>query len=89
MARLYLRTRGGALDEHDTETHSGGCTKMIRESQIKHERGSFWVLDTGDTYTVMRTGVTHSVSDSAYPRTDAGLSIAVSRCDYLAKAEGR
>jgi hypothetical protein len=34
---------------------------------------------------VLRTGLTHSTSDSAYPRTPGGLSIAIARCNYLAK----
>ena len=31
---------------------------------------------------------THAVSDSAYPDTADGLSIAKARCDYLAKRRG-
>ena len=58
---------------------------MIRESDIKHENGAHWVLDDRASYTVYRTGLTHSTSDSAYPRTPDGLSIAIARCDYLAK----
>lgn len=55
-----------------------------RERDIKHEAGSYWVLDTGKAYAVMVQGVTYSTSDSAYPRTPDGLSIAVARCNYLA-----
>jgi len=55
------------------------------EKQIKHENGKFWVLDTGKTYAVMQNGVTHSTSDSEYPRNKNGLSIAIARCDYLAR----
>jgi len=51
---------------------------------IKYENGRFWVLDTGKAYAVMVNGITHSESDSAYERTDDGLSIAVARCNYLA-----
>ena len=36
-------------------------------------------------YTVFLTGVTHSVSDSAYPRNPDGLSIATARAKYLDK----
>lgn len=57
----------------------------MKESQIKHENGDYWVLDNGDCYTVMIAGVTHSKSESAYAHTIDGLSIAVSRCNYLAK----
>ncbi len=57
----------------------------MRESDIMHERGSFWVgrerRNGGVQYTVYKTGFTHSVSDSAY----LDLSIAIARCDYLAK----
>jgi hypothetical protein len=57
----------------------------INEQQIKHENGDYWVLDTGTTYAVMRTDVTHSVSDSVYAHSADGLSVAISRCNYLAK----
>ena len=55
-----------------------------RERDIKHENGCYWVLDTGKAYSVMVAGVTHSTSDSTYPRDPDGLSIAVARCNYLA-----
>jgi hypothetical protein len=58
----------------------------MTERDIKHENGSFWVLDTRKAYAVMRPhGAIASESDSAYARTDDGLSIAVARCDYLAR----
>ena len=56
---------------------------MIRESDIKHESGTHWVLDDKKCYMVLRVGLTHSTSDSAYPRTPDGLSIAIARCNYL------
>lgn len=55
-----------------------------RERDIKHEAGRYWVLDTGTAYAVMVQGVTHSASESAYPRDPDGLSIAIARCNYLA-----
>ena len=58
------------------------------EKDIKHENGDFWVLDTKDSYTVMINGVTHSTSDSSYERNEDGLSIAMARCNYLAKRKG-
>ncbi len=54
-----------------------------QERVIKHEAGRYWVCDTGKTYAVMVAGVTHSESESAYSRTDDGLSIAIARCNYL------
>lgn len=59
--------------------------KRLKESDIKHENGAYWVADTGDAYTVFQNGVTHSTSDSAYKRNADGLSIAIARCNYLAK----
>jgi len=59
----------------------------MRESDILYENGKFWVLKDKhkgkQTYTVMFTGITHSesVDDVTYP----DLSLAVARCDYLAK----
>lgn len=58
-----------------------------KEKDIKHEAGNFWVLDTGKAYAVMVSGVTHSISESAYERTDDGLSIAVARCNYLSSKQ--
>ena len=60
----------------------------MTEADIVHENRQYWVMKDSRTgnvcYTVMRCGVTHSVSDSSY--TD--LSLAIARCDYLAKANG-
>jgi hypothetical protein len=59
----------------------------MTETDIMHENGSFWVGrdKPGKAYVVYRTGSTHSTSDSAYPLTADGLSIAKARCDHLAK----
>jgi hypothetical protein len=56
-----------------------------KESDIKHENGTFWVLSDKNAYTILKTGLTHSVSIEAYPKTSDGLSIAIYRCNYLAK----
>ncbi len=60
-----------------------------KESDIVHENGAHWVLrDTRHkppVYAVMVSGVTNSTSDSAYPLTEDGLSIAKARADYLAR----
>lgn len=61
----------------------------MRETDIKHEAGIYWVLSTRDAYTVFKTGLTYSVSDSAYAHTPDGLSIAISRCNYLAKKDSK
>lgn len=58
----------------------------MKMSDILHENGKFWVLRDNykgqETYTVMKSGITHSEScdDVTYP----DLSIAIARCDYLA-----
>lgn len=62
---------------------------MIRESQIKHSAGRYWVLDTRRDYSVMCDGLTHAESDSSYARTPDGLSIAIARADYLAKRDSK
>jgi len=56
---------------------------MIKERDIVHEAGSYWVLRTKDAYHVMRPKGCVSVTDSAYAKTDDGLSIAKARADYL------
>lgn len=57
----------------------------MTENDIMHENGMFWVGREKDCYVVYRVGATHSTSDSAYHKTPDGLSIAIARCDYLAK----
>lgn len=54
---------------------------MIKEKDIMHENGKFWVLRKGGVFYVMVAEVTHSSSDSAYE----DLSLAIYRCDYLAR----
>ena len=56
----------------------------MRESDIMHEVGDYWVARQKGTYVVYKVGGTHSISDSAYAKTADGLSIAIARCDYLA-----
>ena len=59
----------------------------MTEKDIMHENGAHWVGRdrTLRQYVVFKTGVTHSNADSAYAMTADGLSIAIARCDYLAK----
>jgi hypothetical protein len=57
----------------------------MRESDIVHENGDYWVAREHAVYTVYKSGVTHSVSDSSYAKDADGLSIAIARCDYLAR----
>ena len=64
---------------------------MFRERDIVHENGEFWVLKSTKEkcYYVMvpdkkNYGVT-CISDSAYSLDSDGLSIAIARCDYMAK----
>jgi hypothetical protein len=60
---------------------------IMKVSDILHENGKFWVLkDTyknKPSYTVMKNTITHSesVDDVTYP----DLSLAIARCDYLAR----
>jgi len=60
---------------------------MTKEKDIIHERGSYWVCRTKDSYTVFKSGITHSTSDSSYKKTDDGLSVAIARCNYLGNKE--
>jgi hypothetical protein len=62
----------------------------MKESDIAHENGRYWVLKVpgkAPRYEVLKSGLTHSTTDSAYHFTPDGLSIAVARCDYLARKE--
>jgi hypothetical protein len=58
---------------------------MLKESNILHENGLFWVLSEKGKYTVMKNGITHSKSVDDVYYTDS--SIAIARCNYLAKKE--
>lgn len=53
------------------------------EQDIMYEVGNYWIGRQRNSYTVYRTGITSSVSDSHYARTDDGLSIAMARVNYL------
>jgi hypothetical protein len=59
----------------------------MKVSDILHENGNFWVLK--DTYknktsfTVMKNTITHS--ESVDDVTYLDVSLAIARCDYLAK----
>lgn len=58
----------------------------MSESEIVYDNGNFWVHadKKQSAYVVYRSGITHSVSDSAYAMNADGLSIAKARADYLA-----
>lgn len=58
---------------------------MLKEKDIKHENGLYWVLDTKDTYTVMKNGITHSTSIQSFKCDIDGLSCAIAYCDFLSK----
>ena len=60
---------------------------MSREANIMHEINGFYVYRERAQYTVWRPSKsgTHCTADSAYTKTEDGLSIAVARCDYLAR----
>lgn len=58
---------------------------MIKEKDIKHENGSYWVLDTQDSYTVMKIDTTHSISVQSFKCDADGLSCAIAYCNFLAK----
>lgn len=57
----------------------------MHEKDIIHENGDFFVLKVKDIYEVRRNAGSVSVGDSGY--LDA--SIAIARCDYLAKRTAR
>ena len=60
---------------------------MLKESDILHENKTFWIMrdkyKNCETYTIMQNVGTHSVSvdGCTYPN----LSVAIARCNYLAK----
>jgi len=59
----------------------------MRESDIVHDAGSYWVGKDRGAYTVYAAGLTHSKPDSSYALDPDGLSIAIAYCNYRAKRE--
>jgi hypothetical protein len=57
----------------------------MTEADIMHAAGLFWVCRERNAYTVYRSGLCASGSDSTYAKTPDGLSIAIGRCNWLAK----
>lgn len=57
----------------------------MKVKDIVHENKNFWVYrdKKHKMYVVFKNTLTHSVSDSAFPLSDNGLSLAIARCDYL------
>lgn len=56
----------------------------LKARGILDEMDGFYVARTGNAYTVFRPTATAARSDSSYPLTDDGLSLAVARMEYLA-----
>jgi len=54
----------------------------MREKDIMHECGKFWVYRGSNAYTVMQSGITHSTSVQSFAKTDDGLSIAIAYANY-------
>ena len=59
----------------------------MKESDIIHENDVAFVFRDmrKSQYTVFRSKLTHSESDSAYPMNPDGLSTAKARADYLCR----
>ena len=57
----------------------------MTEKDIVFECDPYWVCRDREfkQYVVYKIGVTHSQSDSAYPLTEDGLSLAIYRARYL------
>jgi hypothetical protein len=65
---------------------NNGVAMNDKVKDVVHEAGNYWVFQdkTNTKYTVFAYGITHSTSDSSYPMTPDGLSIATARANYLA-----
>lgn len=55
----------------------------MTERDILHENGGYWVTKHNGLFIVMKNGATHSVMVDGVGYADKSLAIA--RCDYLAK----
>lgn len=63
--------------------------KTLTEKDIMHEAGGYWVAKEKTGYAVYKHGATHSTLDSGviYELSPDGLSIAIARCNYLARSK--
>lgn len=60
--------------------------RTAAERRIVHENGGHYVYDTRRSYEVRAPHQAGTcIVDSAYRRDAGGLSIAIARCDYLAR----
>jgi len=60
---------------------------MLTEKSIVYSSGRYWVCKADNQYTVYINVATHSTADSSYVNTEDGLSIAIARCNYIAKKQ--
>jgi hypothetical protein len=59
---------------------------MSREQSIMHDAPSgHYVYAERHSYTVYKPHGCAAITDSAYAKTPDGLSIAIARCNYLAR----
>jgi hypothetical protein len=61
----------------------------VKESDLLYERAGHYVVREGNKYVVYRHQGTHAKTDSAYPATSDGMSLAQYRVDYLAGVKGK
>jgi len=54
----------------------------MKECDIVHEVGNFWVLSKKGLYFVMKSGITHSVSETT---SYNDKSLAIARAEYMNK----
>lgn len=61
----------------------------MKESDIIHQNGRYWVCNAVSSYDVMRDVTTHSevVNGGCYAKSDNGKSLAIAYADYLAKRD--
>jgi hypothetical protein len=59
--------------------------KRMKESDIMHENGRYWVGKTQAGYAVFQTGLTHSESSVTFAPDSDGLSLAIAHCDYKSR----
>lgn len=56
----------------------------MRETDILYQIGRYWVRRSASLYLIMIDGMTHATSD---PIAYADLSVAIARCNYLARQD--
>ena len=90
LQRMVDETAGGGTPCLLTLEHARAALAKAKDANIVHDTGKYWVYRDrkNHAYTVYIATLTHSIPESSYRLDNDGLSVAIARADYLARAKG-